>query len=81
MRSYARAARCSSGFATMAKLHALALLLPLVVAALWRPPAGGWNELWARARARPAVLAAFVVPWVVIALFLNGVLVPFTPTG
>ena len=34
------AAAVVAGFATMVKLHALALLLPLLVAAIWRPPRG-----------------------------------------
>jgi hypothetical protein len=70
-----------TGVAVMTKLHALGLLAPLLVAAHWRPPAGGWREVLDRVRARPRLFGAVVAVWAVVALFLNGVQLPFTPTG
>ncbi|MDX6424495.1 MAG: hypothetical protein QOI67_1966 [Gaiellaceae bacterium] len=73
------------GFATMVKLHGLALLLPLVVAALWRPPAD--RELRAafeQARrfvfAHRAAVGSLVGLWLVLAVLLNWDRFPFHPT-
>jgi Dolichyl-phosphate-mannose-protein mannosyltransferase len=74
------------GFTTMVKLHALALLLPLLVAALWRPPTE--NELpAARDRARGYVQAhrvavgAIAGLWLALAVTLNWDRFPFDPTA
>jgi hypothetical protein len=74
------------GFATMVKLHALALLLPLVVAALWRPP--GETELPASlGRARGFVRAHRVAAgsigglWLALAVVLNWDRFPFDPSS
>jgi hypothetical protein len=75
------AAGVLAGVAVMIKLHALGLGLPLLVAALWRPPDGSWRDVIARARQRPTLVAALGLPLVALALFLNGVRAPFTPTA
>ena len=74
------------GFAGMVKLHAFALLVPLVVAALWRPPPEREvpDEL-ARARAflrtRWKAVAAVAAPWVALVVLLNWDRFPFVPTS
>lgn len=74
------------GFATMVKLHALALLLPLLVAALWRPPAE--NELPATldralgfVRAHRVAVGSIAGLWLALAISLNWDRFPFHPTA
>jgi len=74
------------GFATMVKLHALALLLPLVVAALWRPsPESELRASFQRARgfvhAHRVGVWSLVGLWLVLAVLLNWDRFPFHPTG
>jgi dolichyl-phosphate-mannose-protein mannosyltransferase len=74
------------GFAVTVKLHAAGLLVPLGIAALWRPPRPGWwDELRRHAamfvRRRPFVVAAGVLVWLVLLVTFNRARVPFTPTG
>jgi MFS family permease len=78
------AAAVVAGFATMVKLHALALLLPLLVAAIWRPPAEG--ELPAAlGRARTfvrehrAAVGSIAGLWIALAVALNWDRFPFSP--
>jgi Dolichyl-phosphate-mannose-protein mannosyltransferase len=75
------AASVLAGVAVMTKLHALGLIAPVLLAAAWRPPDGGWRRIVASARARPALTLGLGVVWLVAALFLNGIRVPFTPTA
>jgi Dolichyl-phosphate-mannose-protein mannosyltransferase len=70
-----------TGIAVMTKLHALGLLAPLVVAAVWRPSDDGWRSIAARARERRTVLLAVLVLSLAVAIFLNVVRAPFTPTS
>ena len=70
-----------TGIAVMTKLHALGLLAPLVVAAVWRPSDEGWRSIAARARERRTVLLAVAVAALAVAIFLNVVRAPFTPTA
>jgi hypothetical protein len=74
------------GFATMVKLHALALLLPLLVAALWRPPAE--SELPAAlkravgfVRAHEIAVGSIAGLWLALAVVLNWDRFPFDPTA
>jgi hypothetical protein len=69
-----------AGLAVMTKLHALGLIAPLLIAALWKPPLGGWAALARRGREHPRLLAAVLVVWAATALLLNGVRGSFTPT-
>ena len=80
------AAAVVAGFATMVKLHALALLLPLLVAAIWRPPAEG--ELPAAlGRARTfvrehrAAVGSIAGLWIALAVALNWDRFPFSPSS
>ena len=79
-------AAATIGFATMVKIHALALLAPLVLAALWRPPADD-AVTGAMTRARSAIQAqrvawgALVGLWLALALLLNWDRFPFRPTS
>jgi Dolichyl-phosphate-mannose-protein mannosyltransferase len=80
------AAAATIGLATMVKLHALALLPALVVAALWRPPPD--DALPAAAdRARRSLrehrVAWAVVGglWLLLAVLMNWERFPFRPTG
>ena len=47
------AAAALVGVAAMMKLHALGLIAPVLLAAVWRPPDGGWERVVASARRRP----------------------------
>jgi hypothetical protein len=74
------------GLATMVKLHALALLPALVVAAAWRPPAAGAIEAAvgsARAAisARRATFGTLAAAWLALAVLLNWERFPFSPTA
>lgn len=72
------------GFATMVKLHALALLPALAVAALWRPPIEEeppWTRALRFARANRVGTAAAGAVWLALAVLLNWDRFPFTPTG
>ncbi|MBA3384906.1 MAG: glycosyltransferase family 39 protein [Actinobacteria bacterium] len=73
------------GFTTMVKLHALALLLPLLLAALWRPPAE--SELAATlerargfVRAHRVAVGSIVGLWLALAVVLNWDRFPFDPS-
>ena len=79
-------AAATAGFATMVKLHALALLVPVVVAALWRPtPDEAVTE--ALARARRALRSQWIAwsalggLWLTLAVLLNWERFPFRPTA
>jgi Dolichyl-phosphate-mannose-protein mannosyltransferase len=67
------AAAAIAGVALMVKLHAIGLVLPLLVAVLWRPPAVPWRPgsrtLWAGAGL------------LVLAFALNLERFPYTPTA
>ena len=74
------------GFATMVKLHALALLVPLVVAALWRPPAAralpeAFAQARAGARSHPVSLGVFGGLWLTLIVLMNWERFPFHPTA
>lgn len=73
------------GFAVTVKLHAAGLVVPLVLAVLWRPPEPGWCErLWGDAaafvRRRRFLVGASVLVWLVLVVTFNRPRVPFTPT-
>ena len=63
------------GFATMVKLHALALLPALAVAAAWRPADGRASRLPDR-----RVLGLVAAPWLLVALLVNAGRFPFGVT-
>jgi hypothetical protein len=72
------------GFAAMVKLHALALLLPLAVAAFWRPPSEGMvldalRDARRYVRTHRLTVAAVAAPWLVLAVLLNWERFPFHP--
>jgi hypothetical protein len=74
------------GFASMVKLHALALLLPLVVAALWRPPPeselpGTLGQARAFVRRHRAAVGSIAGLWLALAVVLNWDRFPFDPTA
>jgi hypothetical protein len=79
------AAAIVAGVAVMVKLHAAGLIVPLALAALWRPPIGAW---WPRLRAatvervrrRPIPFAVAGALWLLLAVLLNWEQVPFSPT-
>jgi hypothetical protein len=75
------AAGLLAGLAVMIKLHALGLAVPLLVAAAWRAPDGGWRQVFARARARSGLLVGVAGCCLAVALFLNAIRAPFTPTA
>jgi hypothetical protein len=73
------------GFATMVKLHALALLLPLLVAALWRPPPeselrAGLGRARDLVRAHRAAVGSLAALWLALAVVLNRDRFPFHPS-
>lgn len=72
-RLYAGAAFVA-GLALMLKLHAIGLLVPLVVAALWRPPSIAWRAPWRR-------LAWVAAALVAVSVVLNLDRLPYTPTA
>ena len=73
------AAAATVGLAMMVKLHAAGLLVPLALAALWRPPPAGWSrELKGR---RPRWLVPVAALWLALALALNLRQLPFTPSA
>jgi hypothetical protein len=72
-RLYAGAAFVA-GLALMLKLHAIGLLVPLVVAALWRPPRIAWRPPWQR-------LAWVAAALVAVSIVLNVDRLPYTPTA
>jgi hypothetical protein len=72
------------GFAVMVKLHALALLVPLSLATIWRPPdrharAQMRRDLAAFERRRRLLIATAVSTWLVLAFLLNRSKFPFPP--
>lgn len=74
------------GFTVMVKLHGLALLVPLAVATLWRPPhreetARIWLDVAALIRRRRIYIVAGASVWLALAILLNWNKFPFTPTG
>jgi hypothetical protein len=77
------AAAATVGFATMVKLHALALLPALIVAALWKPadaqdaPArfGRWL------RRRRLLVGSLSAAWLLVAVLLNVDRLPWGVTG
>ena len=77
------AAAATVGFATMVKLHALALLPALLVAALWKPadaqdaPArfGRWL------RGRQLLAGSLAAVWLLVAVLLNVGRLPWDVTG
>jgi hypothetical protein len=74
------------GFAVTVKLHAAGLVVPLVLAALWRPPQPGWRgRLWGDAtafvRRRPLFVGAAVLVWLLLVVTFNRPRIPFTPTS
>ena len=73
------------GFAVMVKMHALGLVVPLALAAVWKPPAEKWaRPLWQDIRrtvgSRRSLFAAVTSVWVLLALLFNYGRFPFTPT-
>jgi hypothetical protein len=83
--SHYAAAGVVTGIAVMVKLHAGGLVVPLALAAAWRPPPPGWwGELRAgaaaRVRRRPLVWAVLGAVLLALALTVNGERVPFSPT-
>src|SRR5918995_7121058 len=76
------AAAATVGFAAMVKLHALALLPALVVAALWRPAdaSDAWVRLRGWVRQRRALVASIAGAWLLVALLLNGARLPWDVT-
>ncbi len=80
------AASATVGFATMVKLHALALLVPLVVAAVWRPPPDdalpeAWSQARRSLRAHRVAWGVFAGLWLLLAVLLNWERFPFRPTA
>ncbi len=74
------------GFATMVKLHALALLLPLVVAALWRPPAEralpeALEQTRSFVHAHRVAIGSIAWLWIALAIVLNWERFPFHPSS
>lgn len=74
------------GFATMVKLHALALLPALALAALWRPAASADVAALPRrsiewARGHRVLAAAVVSVWLLPAVLINALRLPFRPTA
>ena len=74
------------GFATMVKLHALALIPALALAAYWRPPPDGALARTAvRTRESLAEHRRLVIAlggvWLVLVVLLNWDRFPFEPTG
>jgi hypothetical protein len=79
------AAALTVGLGFMVKLHAVGLLAPLAVAALWRPPPAGWAvQTGKRARdwigAHRTLVATLGALWFALAVALNWERFPFTPT-
>ena len=73
------AAAATVGFAVMVKLHALALLPALVVAALWRPADARDvpDRLRRWLRHRRALVASIAGAWLCVALLLNVARLPW----
>jgi hypothetical protein len=74
------------GFTTMVKLHALALLPALAVAALWRAPPEAEVDVLPRrglewGRRHRLALATLASVWLVPALLINAARMPFRPTA
>ena len=72
-RLYAGAAFVA-GLGLMLKLHAIGLLVPLIVAVLWRPPSVSWRPQWRRLGWVTGVLVVF-------SLLVNWDRLPYTPTS
>ncbi len=72
-RLYAGAAFVA-GLALMVKLHGIGLIVPLVVAVLWRSPLAAWQPPWRRFAWATGALAAFAV-------LVNWDRLPYTPTA
>ena len=80
------AAAATVGLATMVKIHALALLPALVVAALWRPPPDdALPQAFDRAKrsvgSHRLAWGAFAGLWLLLVVLLNWERFPFRPTG
>ena len=76
------AAAATVGLAAMVKLHALALLPALAVAALWKPAdaSDAWSRLRGSVRRRRALVAAIAGAWLLVALLLNVARLPWDVT-
>ena len=76
------AAAVTVGFAAMVKLHALALLPALAVAALWRPAdaSDAWTRLRDWVRRRRALVVSIAGAWLLVALLLNVARLPWDLT-
>lgn len=79
------AAALELGFTVMVKMHAAGLVVPLAIAAIWRPPGPGWPSTssalvsdWLRRRR--LWVGAGVVVWLGAAVPINYQLFPFSPT-
>lgn len=77
------AASATVGFAAMVKLHALALLPALVLAALWRPAAARDvpDRLRRWLRRRRALVGSIGGTWLLVALLLNVARLPWDVSG
>jgi Dolichyl-phosphate-mannose-protein mannosyltransferase len=74
------------GFTSMVKLHALALLLPLMVAALWRPPPeselpAALKRALSLFRTHRVAVGSLAGLWLALAVALNWDRFPFRPTA
>jgi hypothetical protein len=79
------AAAFALGFAVMVKLHAAGLVVPLLLAALWRPPVGDrWRrsvrELSRLSRPSKALLLGGVFLWFALIVVFDRPRVPFDVT-
>ena len=73
------------GFAMTVKLTAVAMLVPLVVAVVWRPPARGWfgssvGALASWGRKHVLWLAPSIVAWLVLCFVFNRERTPIVQT-
>jgi Dolichyl-phosphate-mannose-protein mannosyltransferase len=74
------------GLAVTVKLHAAGLIVPLAIAALWRPPPQDWyaplrENAFAFVRRRSFLVGAGVFAWLALVVTFNAPRVPFTPTA
>ncbi|MFL5946350.1 MAG: glycosyltransferase family 39 protein [Gaiellaceae bacterium] len=69
------AAAAVAGFAVMLKLHAVGLLVPIVVAVVWRPPPADW---WTHVKSAPKHLPDLLKRWCAVpALLLFAAAIAF----